>query len=154
MNPKKLVAAHLTAHHFTARSLLLPTTLAVLFVAAPATAFQPGIAPVSIKVVPEVALVKSKVTLSGTSLIVGKNNEVIISVASASGESKPAPKTIKATLDDKGNFKTDFSVETEGKFQITATAPDGKGTASTTLQVAAPLAAAGRPGWARDLLFP
>ena len=139
MKFKKLMAAH----HLSAALWLAPVALTTMLAPLPAHAFEPVDAPVTVKVSPEVALVKSKVTLTGTSLIVGKNNEVTISVAPESGAAKPAPLTLKAKMDASGNFKTDFAADSEGKFKITVMAPDGKGSASTSLQVAAPLAAAG-----------
>ncbi len=143
MRFKKLIATQLTMHWLSAAMWLMPVVLTSTLASSSALAFEPVNAPVTVKVSPDVALVKSKVTLSGTSLIVGKNNEVTIAVAPESGAAQPPPVKLTAKIDTTGNFKTEFSANTEGKFKIIVTAPDGKGSANATLQVATPLAAAG-----------
>lgn len=104
----------------------------------PVWAFKTIEAPVTVTVVPSIALVKGKVTISGSSLIVGKNNQVSISVAADSGQ----PTLIKAAIDTFGTYKTEYAADAEGKYKITVTAPDGKGKSESSLTVVAPSAAA------------
>ncbi len=149
MKSKNMVVHHLLKRQISNAALLF----SCLFMAVPVLAFEPVNAPITLKATPEVALVKSKVSLTGTSLIVGKKNEVAINVTASGGANKSASQSLKATIDAKGNFKTEFAVDAEGKYQITATAPDGKGTATTTLLVALPLAAAGSASAAATALI-
>ncbi len=103
-----------------------------------AWAFKPVDAPVSVTVVPSTVLVKGRVAISGNSLIVGKNNQVSISVGTGSGQ----PVLLKATVDTSGAYKAEFAAMAEGKYKVTVTAPDGKGKSEATFTVAAPTAAA------------
>ena len=110
----------------------------VMLAVQPSHAFEPIDAPVTVLVKPAVALVKSKVTISGTSLVVGKNNQVSIKISPASG----APQELKATVDAMGAFSAEFTPATEGKYKIVVTAPDGKGTVTGELTVASPTGSA------------
>lgn len=114
--------------------LLLPT----MFAAGIATAFEPVNAPVSVTVTPSTAVVKAKVTISGGSLALGKNNQVAIRIATASGK----PTDLKSTLDASGAYKAEFVPTAEGKYKVEVTAPDGKGRAEATLNVVAAAGAA------------
>ena len=105
-----------------------------MLAATPSHAFVPVNAPVTVLVKPTVALVKSKVTISGTSLVVGKSNQVSIKITPASG----APQELKATVDAMSAFSAEFTPATEGKYKIVVTAPDGKGSVTGELTVASP----------------
>jgi hypothetical protein len=142
MNLKKLfMHNHYINFLLALRSALGLISISCLFASTIAAAFEQANAPVTVKVIPEVAMVKSKITVSGTSLALGKNTDVTITIALAGGVNKSASKTMKANVDAKGNFKTEFIAEAEGKYQVIVTAPDGKGTASATIQIAKPLTA-------------
>ncbi len=112
-----------------------------LFIAAmlmpAAHAFTPVNAPVTVAVTPSTALVKAQVTIAGTSLVVGKNDQVLIRVTGSG-----APVELKAKVDASGAWKTDFTPAAEGKFTVQATAPDGKGKAEGKLTVVTPSSAA------------
>ena len=110
----------------------------VMLAVQPSRAFEPIDAPVTVLVKPAVALMKSKVTISGASLVVGKNNQVSIKISPTSG----APQELKATVDAMGAFSAEFTPATEGKYQVKVTAPDGKGTATAELTVASPTGSA------------
>lgn len=99
-----------------------------------ASAFEPTNAPVTLHASPSVALVKSGVTLSGTSIKVGKAGQVTIKIVPASG----AAKTIQAALGEDGKYTTTYKADAAGKFKVTATAPDGKGIAETSFTVTSP----------------
>ncbi|MEP7156644.1 MAG: hypothetical protein ABI905_12775 [Betaproteobacteria bacterium] len=121
-----------------ANALAMLATL--LMFGAGAGAFTPINAPITVIVVPSTALVKSKVTISGSTLVVGKNNQVSISISAAGAGGKAVE--LKATVDASGAFKTDYTATAEGKYKIAVTAPDGKGKAEATLTIASPVAAA------------
>lgn len=121
------------------KGLLLAAAMGAINV--PALAFKPINAPVSVAVVPTTALVKSKVTFAGTSLVVGKNNQVTIKLTAGGAGNGKAPIELKATVDSNGAYKAEYVTAVEGKFTVIATAPDGKGTAQTTLTVVAPAGA-------------
>jgi len=111
---------------------------ALMLMCSSAWAFKPIDAPVTMMVVPSTTLVQGKVTISGTSLAVGKNNQVTISIAGAGGKAVE----LKATLDATGAYKTDYTAAAEGKYKVVATAPDGKGKAEAALNVSSPAGAA------------
>ena len=118
--------------------LALLLLMSASFFAMKAQAFTPVDAPVTVTVVPSIALVQAKVTISGTSLVVGKNNQVNISITAAGGKATE----LKATIDANGTYKTDYTATAVGKYKVVVTAPDAKGKADATLTIASPAGAA------------
>lgn len=115
----------------------IASRLVVALLMPAAHAFTPVNAPVTVTATPSTALVKARVTIAGTSLVVGKSNQVAIRISGSSG----APIELKATVDPAGAYKADFTPAAEGKYKVQVTAPDGKGKAEASLSVVSPAGA-------------
>lgn len=94
----------------------------------------PGTAPIDASVAPATIIPGLAVTVSGTSMAIGTNPTVRVTVKPPSG----AAQELSAPLDGNGAYRVTFS-ETRlmGTYDVTATAPDGKGKAQATFVVLA-----------------
>jgi hypothetical protein len=115
------------------------TKLLVLLLVWPLTrAAAQGLAsaptPVEAAVRPSAVLPGAAVTIAGTSFQVGTRATVSVVVAPPGG----APVTLSAPLDAAGGWSIGFSqTRTVGRYAVTATAPDGRGSARTSFDVLA-----------------
>jgi hypothetical protein len=88
-------------------------------------------APINVEVKPSPAAIGSKVSISGTSLVLDGLTTIQIAVHPPQGN--PVPLT--AQLDAGGEFTTSYTVATGGSYKFVATSPDGKATAEATVSV-------------------
>jgi hypothetical protein len=89
--------------------------------------------PIAVSVIPAKAVVGGRVTIQGNTVLIAAQTTVSIVVAPPGG--KPAVQ-LTATPKTDGTYSTTFAQTTQpGSYQVRATAPDGKATATTSFQV-------------------
>jgi hypothetical protein len=111
--------------------LLLASAASVL----PAQKLEKGPAPVDVAPAPALALVGAEIELSGSSVALQNRRTVTLVVRNPKGKQL----SLEAQLDDQGRFARKVRALEVGTYQVFATAPDGKGHAQTTFEVATPV---------------
>jgi len=92
--------------------------------------------PITIEAKPSTAVINSPVVLRGTTLPL-LNADVIVSIA-ASKATPPQKAKLPATRSADGSFTVSYSPPVAGVYTVEATAPDGRGHASTSFTVENP----------------
>jgi hypothetical protein len=101
-----------------------------------ALGLTPSSLPIEITASPDKTMAGGNVILSGTTGLVGEASKVTITV-NPPGSAPDVPLT--ATPSATGSFSIKFTAtKSAGSYQVVATAPDGKGSATTSFSVVAP----------------
>lgn len=99
---------------------------------------QKSATPVDVSATPTTVAQGAAVRISGTSAVDGKKMDIAIMVTPPAGKSSPPskPAILTARADAKGNFTSSFTATSvAGTYQVRATSPDGKGSATTQFTV-------------------
>lgn len=102
----------------------------------PAQQLQKSATPVEVTATPSTAAQGTAVQISGISAVDGKKMDVGIVVTPPASSPAAKPSLLTAHADAKGNFSVSFTAtNVAGTYQVRATSPDGKGSATTQFTV-------------------